>query len=106
MNRPGMLAILAAFLLTGCASLSEAASTPTTLASNCGYSRGVVLIVGAHRNAPAPSLDQRLACQVSAAIHDGKPVLLVVASGQPKLITPQLMIVNGGTLAQQGSPEW
>jgi OmpA-OmpF porin, OOP family len=89
---PILLALPAAFLLTSC-------STP----SSCEHPQGVVLIVGAHRNAPAPSLDRRLACQMNSAIHTGKPVLLVVASGQPQLLTPQLQSVSGGTLAEQGS---
>jgi outer membrane protein OmpA-like peptidoglycan-associated protein len=62
-----------------------------------------VLIIGAHRDAPAPSLDQRVGCQVTAAIRAGKPVLVVVAAGQPKLTIPRLISVHGGTLAQQDS---
>jgi outer membrane protein OmpA-like peptidoglycan-associated protein len=104
MNRPWIPAIVVAFLLTGCSSLSHVVGAQTVAALSCAPSQGVILIIGAHRNAPAPSLDQRLACQVTGAIHDGKPVFLVVASGQPELITPRLVSVKGGTLAQQGSP--
>ena len=43
-------------------------------------------------------------CQLTAAIRAGKLVRIVVASGQPQLITPQLVSVTGGTLAQQDSP--
>jgi outer membrane protein OmpA-like peptidoglycan-associated protein len=62
------------------------------------------LIIGAHWNAPKPSLDPRLVCQVAAAIRAGKPVRIVVATGQPYLISPQLASVKGGTIAQQNSP--
>ena len=95
---------LAAASCSGCSSLLGPAGTSTSAAPRCGDPQGVVLIVGAHRNAPAPSLDQRLACQVTGAIRAGKPVLLVVASGQPQLLTPQLQSVSGGTLAEQRSP--
>jgi outer membrane protein OmpA-like peptidoglycan-associated protein len=98
-----MLVLGAAFLLGGCLP-SELAETQAAAASSCGHTQGVVLILRAHRNAPAPRLDQSLMCQVTAAIRGGAPVQLVVASGQPKLITPQLISVSGGTLAEQGSP--
>jgi len=94
----------AALLVTGCSSLSEVVGARTMAASSCGPSQGVVLIIGAHRDAPAPSLDERSWCQVAAAISAGKPVLIVVAAGQPELITPKLVSVHGGTLAQQDSP--
>ena len=89
----GLPVLLAAgFLLTSCSSPPK-----------CGNPQGMVLIAGAHRNAPAPSLSQRLACQVAGVIRAGKPVLLVVASGQPQLHPLSLPDVNGGTLAGQGS---
>jgi OmpA-OmpF porin, OOP family len=91
-------------LLTGCASLSDVVGAHTMAASNCTHSHGVVLIIGAHRNAPSPSLDQHSRCLVTAAISAGRPVLIVVASGQPTLITPKLISVHGGSLAQQDSP--
>jgi OmpA-OmpF porin, OOP family len=99
-----VLLMLLALLVTGCASLSKVAGVHTMTVSTCKYPQGVVLIIGAHRNSPAPSLDQRLLCQVGAAISAGKPVLIVVASGQPRVITPRLVSVHGGTLAEQGSP--
>ncbi len=91
-------------LVAGCASLSHAVSAPTTDVSGCGPSQGVVLVIGAHRHAPAPSLDQPVTCLVTAAISAGKPVLIVVAAGQPELIMPKLASVQGGSLAQQNSP--
>ena len=91
-------------LLTGCASLSDVVGVHMMAASSCDHSRGVVLIIGAHRDAPVPSLDQQSRCLVTAAISAGKPVLVVVASGQPTLIIPKLISVRGGSLAQQNSP--
>ena len=80
-------------------------STQSHVVPACGHPDGVVLIVGAHRDAPAPSsLNPGVACLVGAAIKDGKPVILVDASGQPSVVTPRLMSVDGGTLAQQDSP--
>jgi len=100
-----MLAVLAgAVLVTGCSALSDLAGIRTPLASGCGRPEGLVLVIGAHQNAPAPSLDQRLTCQVAATIRAGRPIRIVVASGQPWLIAPQLIKVSSGTLAQQDSP--
>jgi outer membrane protein OmpA-like peptidoglycan-associated protein len=66
-----------------------------------------MLVIGAHRDVPAPSLnpsqDPRVACLVTAAIMDKEQVWIVVAAGQPKLVPLQLM--NGtGSLAEQDSP--
>jgi OmpA-OmpF porin, OOP family len=91
-------------LLTSCTSLSDVVGVHLMAASSCNHSRGVVLILGAHRNAPAPSLDRHSRCLVTAAISAGKPVLIVVASSQPTLIIPKLTSVHGGSLAQQDSP--
>jgi outer membrane protein OmpA-like peptidoglycan-associated protein len=91
-------------LVAGCASLSHAVGTPAAQAAGCGPSPGVVLILGAHRAAPMTALDQPVTCLLTATINAGKPVLIVVAAGQPELITPKLASVHGGSLAQQNSP--
>lgn len=104
MSRALLVALAATMLLAGCSTLADLEGVRTTSASGCGRSEGLVLVIGAHRNEPAPSLDQRLTCQVAAAIRAGQPVRIVVASGQPQLISPQLIKVTGGTLAQQNSP--
>ena len=53
------------FNITGCASLG--ATVPTaTAAVHCRAARATVLIVGAHRNAPAPSLDPAVMCQLTS----------------------------------------
>jgi len=98
------LGIAIPVLLAGCSSLSILPGTTTTSATRCGNPQAIVLIIGAHRNAPQPSLDAAVLCQLTAAIRAGKLVRIIVASGQPQLITPQLMSVTGGTLAQQDSP--
>jgi outer membrane protein OmpA-like peptidoglycan-associated protein len=95
----------AVMLLAGCSPLTEAIGVRGHAVPVCGRPDGVVLIVGAHRDVPAPSaLAPRAACLVGAAIKDGKPVILVDAAGQPSVVTPRLMSVDGGTLAQQDSP--
>jgi len=104
MKRLWFLLLASAFLATGCSSLSGLAGMSTPAAPHCGDPRSMVLIIGAHRNAPAPSLDPGLVCQVTAAIRAGLPVQIVVPSGQPLLTTPRLVSVQGGTLAQQNSP--
>lgn len=104
MKRSLIMTTAAVLLLTGCTSLTQVISMQAHHVTKCGRSRGIVLIVGAHRDAPAPSLDQRVACQMAAAVAAGKLVLLVEATGQPVTVKPQLLSVHGGTLAQQGSP--
>jgi outer membrane protein OmpA-like peptidoglycan-associated protein len=104
MKRSLIMTTGAALLLTGCTSLTQVISMQAQHVTKCGRSRGIVLIVGAHRDAPAPSLDQRVACQVAAAVSAGRLVLLVEATGQPVMVKPRLLNVHGGTLAQQGSP--
>jgi outer membrane protein OmpA-like peptidoglycan-associated protein len=104
MKRSLIVTAGAALLLTGCTSLTQVISMQTQHVTKCGRSRGIVLIVGAHRDAPAPSLDARVACQVAAAVSAGRLVLLVEATGQPVMVKPRLLSVHGGTLAQQGSP--
>jgi len=94
-----------AVLLAGCSPLTEVVTMQGHSVPACGRPDGVVLIVGAHRDAPAPSaLAPRVACLVDAAIEHGKPVILVDATGQPDVVTPRLLSVTGGTLAQQDSP--
>lgn len=104
MKRPWMLPLAAVLLIAGCSPLSDLAGMSTTAAPHCGDAQGMELIIGAHRNAPQPSLDPDLVCQVTATIRAEKLVQIVTASGQPHLVTLQLESVTGGTLAQQNSP--
>lgn len=101
------LATLAAILTVGCSSLTGLTSAHTLAAAGCRRPDGVILIIGAHRDVPAPSLspsqNPRVACLVTAAIKAKKPILVVVAAGQPKLIRPTL-VNSTGSLAQQDSP--
>jgi outer membrane protein OmpA-like peptidoglycan-associated protein len=103
-RRPWVLPLGTAglFLIAGCAWMDGPVTATTTV--HCQDAQNTVLIVGAHRDAPVPSLDPPVTCQLTAAIRAGKLVRIVVASGQPQLITPQLANVRGGTLAEQNSP--
>ena len=94
--------LVTALLLTSCSSGFFGARSPTQ--SGCGRPRGLVLIIGAHRNAPEPVLDGRLLCQLTAAIDAGQHVQIVIASGDPQLRPVNLIPVHSGTLAQQNSP--
>ncbi len=101
------LALLAAILTAGCSALAGLTSGRTVAAVSCPQPDGVMLILGAHRDAPAPTLspsqDPRVACLVSGAIRRNKPVWIIVADGRPQLI--RLKLANGtGSLAQQNSP--
>lgn len=106
-RRPRVLPLAAAaglFLLTSCSSLSGLSGTATTTALRCENPQALMLVVGAHLDAPKPSLAPAVMCQLTAAVRAGKPVQIVIASGQPQLIDPHLANVTGGTLAQQDSP--
>jgi outer membrane protein OmpA-like peptidoglycan-associated protein len=94
-----------AVLLAGCSPLTEVVTMQGHSVPACGNPDGVVLVVGAHRDTPAPAgLEPPVACLVAAAIEHGKPVILVDATGQPDVVAPRLLSVTGGTLAQQDSP--
>jgi OmpA-OmpF porin, OOP family len=99
-----LAAAAAAMLITGCTSLSGLNATTVTAAQDCGHPPGMIIIVGAHRNAPAPDLGPALTCQLTGAVQAGLPVRIVVSDGQPQVIDPRLQPVTGGTLAQQASP--
>jgi outer membrane protein OmpA-like peptidoglycan-associated protein len=92
-----------AFATASCSS-SSGSGTTITAALSCTDPHGLELIIGAHRNAPEPSPDPALVCQITTAIRAGEPVRIMVASGRPRLITPHLESVTGGTLAEQNSP--
>jgi OmpA-OmpF porin, OOP family len=96
--------VAAAALLASCSMLPGGLGASNTAAVRCRRPEGMELIIGSHRAAPRPSLGPALVCQLAAAIRAGKPVRIVVASGQPRLIDPRLISVTGGTLAEQGSP--
>ena len=91
-------------MLAGCGSLSDLTNTAVTEAQTCPHPGGMILIIGAHRDAPAPQLDPLLDCELTAVIRTGGPARIMIPDSPPQLITPQLEPVNGGTLAQQASP--
>lgn len=104
-RRLWVLALMAAGLVmtASCAS-GEGQILATTTAQRCADAQAVILIVGAHRDAPKPVLAPPVVCQLTAAIEAGDPIRIVVASGQPSVITPQLPSHANATLAEQHSP--
>src|SRR5258708_244190 len=104
---PRWLAVPVATRVAACTSVASLAGASAPASPRCPQPDDVILIIGAHRDAPAPSVtpskDPRVACLVTAAIRDKKPVSIVVASGRPELI--RLALGHGtGSLAQQNSP--
>ncbi|WP_300607055.1 OmpA family protein [Trebonia sp.] len=99
-----LAAAAATVVLSGCGSISDLTSTAATTAQTCPHPDGMILVIGAHRDVPAPQLDPLLECELTAVIGTGGPVRILIPDSPPQLITPQLEPVNGGTLAQQASP--
>jgi outer membrane protein OmpA-like peptidoglycan-associated protein len=65
----------------------------------CAPPHGLGVIIGAHRNVPAPRLSANVLCELQDAIVKGEPVFMVVADGQPTVSTLSLLPVTGGTPA-------
>jgi len=104
-GRLRILSLVAAGLLMTVSCASREGQIPAaTTAQRCAGAQAVMLIVGAHRDAPKPALDPQVVCQLTAAIQAGWPVRIVVASSQPQVITPQLPSQANATLAEQHSP--
>jgi outer membrane protein OmpA-like peptidoglycan-associated protein len=89
-------------LITACGggNVAQYASTLTTPVT-CTASHGLGLIIGAHRDVPAPQLSAIVQCELQDAIKNGQPVFLVVADGQPSVRMLSLVPVIGGTPAGQ-----
>jgi outer membrane protein OmpA-like peptidoglycan-associated protein len=104
MKRLAPLLLVFCALLTGCSALAGLSAASTTAAAQCGRPAALMLIIGAHRDAPRPSLGPVLLCQAAAAIRAAKPVKILVAAGQPEFV--RLTLANGhdGSLAQQAGP--
>jgi OOP family OmpA-OmpF porin len=94
-------ALAVAALMAGCSVVTGLSGSTSPAAPRCRAPRGVELIIGAHRNAPAPALDSRLECQVANAVSAGQPVQIVVAVGQPQLLRVPLLNPQGGTIAER-----
>jgi OmpA-OmpF porin, OOP family len=104
-RRLGVLALVAAGLALSAGCASHGGQIPaTTTAQRCTGAQAVMLIIGAHRDAPKPMLDPPVICQLTAAIQAGQPVRILVASSQPQVITPKLPSQANATLAVQHSP--
>jgi OmpA-OmpF porin, OOP family len=96
--------VVVGLIMTASCASREGQTPAITTAQRCGVAQAVILIVGAHRNAPKPMLGPTVVCQLTEAIQAEEPVRIVVASGQPQVITPQLPSQANVTLAEQHSP--
>jgi OOP family OmpA-OmpF porin len=67
--------------------------------TTCPTPDGLGLIIGTHRNVPAPQLSGTVLCELKIAITSGKPVFIVVADGVPSVHMLSLIPVTGGTPA-------
>src|SRR5690348_8217484 len=90
--------------VAACSSLSALPGMTTAPPPHCPPQGGMELVIGAHKNAPEPLVPAHVLCQLAATIRAGKPVRIVVASGQPRLAHLRLTNTKGGSLAQQDSP--
>jgi outer membrane protein OmpA-like peptidoglycan-associated protein len=91
-------ALTAACSLAGAAPQGPGDGSP---GMTCTTPDGLGLIIGAHRNVPAPQLSPRAQCDVTMAITHRKPVFIVVADGSPRAYLVHLLPVTGGTKAGQ-----
>lgn len=103
--------------LTGCVLASVAALTaacslagaaPQALGDGspgltCTTPDGLGLIIGAHRNVPAPHLSPRAVCDLTMAITHSKQVFVVEADGSPSVRQLHLIPVTGGNQAGQAA---
>jgi OmpA-OmpF porin, OOP family len=77
----------------------SAAGDDAAVITTCPTPDGLGLVIGAHRNVPAPQLSGTVLCELKSAITSGKPVFVVVADGDPSVRTLSLVPVTGGTPA-------
>jgi outer membrane protein OmpA-like peptidoglycan-associated protein len=96
--------VAAGLIMTASCASHQGQLSAITTAQRCTGAKAVILIIGAHQNAPKPMLDPPVVCQLTTAIEAGDPVRIVVASSQPQVITPQLPSQADATLAEQHSP--
>jgi OOP family OmpA-OmpF porin len=79
----GVTVIGLAAVLTGCALPGGHEPEPCP-----AYADGVVLVIGAHANQPAPDLTPEVLCRLTETISAGHAVGLVVVDGTPSLGIP------------------
>lgn len=93
--------------LTAACSLAGAAPQPlgggSAAAVTCTTPDGLGLIIGAHRNVPAPQLSPLALCDLTMAITHGRQVFVVEADGSPSVLRLHLIPVTGGTQAGQAA---
>ena len=85
-------------LIAACAG-GNAPLPPTISYANCTAPDGLGLIIGAHRDVPAPQLSATMQCDLQDAIQHREPVFIVIADGQPSARELTLIPVTGGTAA-------
>ena len=60
MKPPRLLAILASVaLVTGCTALTRLTGAPSVTTAGCGRPHPMILVIGAHQDAPRPQLPLR-----------------------------------------------
>jgi len=85
-------------LIAACAGGNVPLPPPGTSAS-CTAPDGLGLIIGAHRDVPAPQPSATMQCELQKAIRNHEPVFIVIADGQPSAHELSLIQVTGGTKA-------
>ena len=85
-------------LIAACAG-GNALPVRTISSVGCTAPDGLGLIIGAHRDAPAPQPSATMQCELQNAIRNHAPVFMVIADGQPIARELTLIPVTGGTEA-------
>jgi len=86
-------AIAGLLLLAGCGTPAVGARDATkTAATSCPVPAGLVLIVGVHRNEPAPGVPAALACTLQKTITAGHSVSIVADDGNPYVVLPATVL--------------
>lgn len=93
------IALTAAVALTGCSGAGAGSGpvSPTRAACSASDCPGVVYVVGAHRNEPAPALPAPLVSQLGEALTAGRPVGVVTVEGAPRVLLPTQVVAIKGT---------
>ena len=87
-------------LIAGCAG-GNADPPAQATAITCVEPHGLGLIIGAHRDVPAPRPSATVQCELQDAISHREQVSIVIADGQPAVRILRLAPVTGGTRAGQ-----
>jgi outer membrane protein OmpA-like peptidoglycan-associated protein len=82
-RRAALALLAAALLLAGCGQADTPQASSNADATSCATPQGLVLVVGVHRNEPAPGVPVVLACPLGKAIGSRRPVAVVADDGNP-----------------------